>query len=79
MDKHQKYIITKVAKGQVYAAKPLYPRKDGGKFDFDNPESLTQQDLEYLHSNELTPFVYKMPLVYNGQSKKKAVSKKEKE
>jgi len=49
-----KYIILPGAKGQVWAAKPLYERKDGGKFDFDKPETLTQEDLEYLFKNGLT-------------------------
>lgn len=49
-----KYIILPGSKGQVWAAKPLYERPDGGKFDFDKPETLTQQDLEYLFINKLT-------------------------
>lgn len=49
-----KYIILPGAKGQIWAAKPLYERKDGGKFDFDKPDSLTQKDLEYLFKNRLT-------------------------
>lgn len=55
-----KYVISKAASGQVYAAKPLYQREDGGKFDFDKPEKLTQEDLEYLYENNLSGFVVKV-------------------
>lgn len=58
--KKAKYILNPTASGQVYPAKPLYERPDGGKFDFDNPKSITQEDLEYLFENSLTNLVIKV-------------------
>lgn len=69
-----KYILSKAAQGQIYAAKPLYERADGGKFDLDKPENLTQDDLEYLYENNLTPLVIKV----EGSEIKKEQPKKPK-
>jgi len=66
-----KYILSAGASGQVWAAKPLYKRVDGGKFDLDKPESLTQQDLEYLHSNDFCPYVLKVEVTDSAPAKVK--------
>lgn len=73
-----KYILSSAAKGQVWAAKPLYARKDGGKFDLDNPDSLSQNDLEYLYENNLTQFILKVESEAQKEDKpKKAKTKKQ--
>jgi len=70
-DKKEIYVLMPGAKGTVWAAKPLYPRADGGKFDLEKPESLTQQDLKYLHDNKLTQMVIKQQAPKEPDSKPK--------
>lgn len=66
-----KYILSAGAKGQLYPPKPLYERKDGGKFDLDNRDSLTQQDLEYLCENNYTNLVVRVEVPEADNSDKK--------
>ncbi len=72
-----KYILSPGATGDIHTSPLLGASGSKTKFELDKPETLSQEDLEFLHENKHTNMILKVEPVIVEEVKVKPVKSKE--